>query len=152
MKQELYLLAEDREYIAQRIDELEQEILDMGPEFHDALYQSNETWHDNAPFDAARDKQSVLAAEQQKLRRILREATLIKKTSKKGTVQIGSYVELSDGSRYRVAGDWTHKAGKHADGVTWISCQAPLAVALISKKVGDLVRLGKTVLTITSCT
>lgn len=152
MKQELYLLSEDREYIAKRIDELEQEILNMGPEFHDALCQSSETWHDNAPFDAARDKQSVLAAEQQKLRRIIREATLVKEVSEKGRVQIGSFVELSDGSRYRIAGDWTHKAGKHDDGVTWISCRAPLAVSMIRRQVGDMVQVGRSELTIASCT
>lgn len=63
MQKELIILDEDKEWMRRRIAELEKQIRDLGTEFYDALNQSSETWHDNAPFDALRDRQSVLAAE-----------------------------------------------------------------------------------------
>lgn len=63
MAQELLILPEDLAYAVQRRHELERQIKALGPEFSDVFTQSSETWHDNAPFEAVRDKQSVLAAE-----------------------------------------------------------------------------------------
>ena len=74
MKQEFIILEEDKAWARQRIAWLEQAILDLGPEFHDVFNQSSETWHDNAPFDALRDRQSVLDAELQQLKRIMRRS------------------------------------------------------------------------------
>ena len=62
MTKELVLLDEDREYARRRIAELQKEIQELGPEFYEVFNQSSETWHDNAPFDALRDRQSLLDA------------------------------------------------------------------------------------------
>lgn len=56
---ELIILDEDKKAARQRIAELEAEILSLGPEFYEVFNQSSETWHDNAPFDALRDRQSA---------------------------------------------------------------------------------------------
>lgn len=143
MTHEIYLLPEDREYIIQRIAELESEIQGLGPEFQDVFTQSSETWHDNAPFDALRDKQSTLAAELDHLRKLLRHSTLDIPRKKRGTVGVGDTVLLDNGKRYLIAGDWTHKAGQHADGTFWVSCHTPIAKAVIGYRVGDRIEFGK---------
>lgn len=145
---EYYLLSEDREYAIARIRELEAAIQDLGPEFQDVFTQSSETWHDNAPFDALRDRQSTLAAELDHLRKLLRQSTLVKPKKRRGTVGIGDTVILDNGKRYRIAGDWTHKAGHHIDGTYWVSCHAPAAKALIGRGLHDKVMVGSVCSTI----
>ena len=76
MTHEVYLLPEDREWAEQPILALEEEIQQLGPEFNDVFTQSSETWHDNAPFEAVRDRQSVLAAELYQLRTLIRHSRL----------------------------------------------------------------------------
>ena len=48
----LRILDEDRELAEVRMAELERLIQELGPEFHVALTQSSESWHDSALFDA----------------------------------------------------------------------------------------------------
>lgn len=139
---EPYLLPEDREAAEARIAELERHIQELGEDFRDAFSQSSETWHDNSPFEAVRDKQSMYAAELHQLRTLLRGSTLIPPKRKRGCVVIGSVVTLQEGRAYKIAGDWTHRVGKHANGVFYVSSLAPVAQALLGKKVGDSVTLG----------
>ncbi len=143
MKREYYLLPEDRLYAEARISELEHMIQGLGPDFNDAFAQSSETWHDNSPFEAVRDKQAMYAAELHKLRTLIRESTLTPPKTKRGAAGVGSVVTLDNGSKYRIAGDWTHKAGSHDDGVIWMSREAPLAAAMLAKRVGEPVMLGR---------
>lgn len=139
---EYYLLAEDREYAIARIRELETAIQDLGPEFQDVFTQSSETWHDNSPFDALRDRQSTLAAELDHLRKLIRHSTLAKPKKRRGTVGVGDIVTLDNGKRYRIAGDWTHKAGHHVDGTYWVSRHTPIAEQLLGNRVGGEVTIG----------
>ncbi len=148
MKHEVYLLPEDREFAEKRIIELDKEIQNLGPDFNDAFSQSSETWHDNSPFEAVRDKQSMLAAELHKLRTLVRTATLAPPKAKRGTIAIGNVVTLSNGSRYKIAGDWTHQAGHHVDDMHIVSRHAPIALALLGKKKGSAVAFGNTEATI----
>jgi transcription elongation GreA/GreB family factor len=150
MTRELTLLDEDKADARQRIAELEKEIRELGPEFYEVFNQSSETWHDNAPFDALRDRQSLLDAELQKLRQILRDSLPGVPPQPKNKVGIGSRVELGSGRRYFIAGDWTPLAGQSRDGSLVVSCQAPLAVELIGKKVGASVTIGGKAVIITA--
>ena len=147
MKQDMIILDEDKTWARERVAELEQQIQALGPEFYDVFNQSSETWHDNAPFDALRDRQSVLDAELQRLRSVLRNSLPSVPKQKKGTVGIGSSVELiqkgGNGKKYYVAGDWTPHAGQEVDGIIKISTQSPLAQQLLGKKPGDMVRVGR---------
>ena len=143
MSHDIYLLPIDRAYAEARITVLEKEIQDLGPDFNDAFTQSSETWHDNSPFEAVRDKQSMLAAELHKLRTLVRHATLTPPKAKRGTVGIGHTVELADGNKYQIAGDWTHQAGHHQDGMHTVSCHTLIAKALLGKKVGDEVKVAR---------
>ncbi len=137
MPQDIYLLPEDRDWAERRIVALTDEIQQLGPEFNDVFTQSSETWHDNAPFEAVRDRQSVLAAELHHLRTLIRHSTLTPPKKKRGTIGIGDTVILANGARYKIAGDWTHKAGHHSDGVTWVSRKTPIAAAAIGRKSGE---------------
>lgn len=137
MQKELVILDEDKAYIRRRIAELEKEIQDLGPEFYEVFNQSSETWHDNAPFDALRDRQSVLDAELQTLRRTLRNSAVRVPKPPKGRVGIGSIVYLSDDRTFFIAGDYTPYAGQTRNGVVVISCQTSLAQKLLGRKVGE---------------
>lgn len=143
MKSELIILDEDKAYMRTRIAELEAAIQALGPEFYEVFNQSSETWHDNAPFDALRDRQSLLDAELQNLRRILRESMPKVPSQVRDRVGIGAVVRLSDGRAYFIAGDWTPYAGAQRNDAIVMSRQAPLATRLIGKKVGDSVLIGK---------
>jgi transcription elongation GreA/GreB family factor len=148
MTKELVLLDQDREYARLRIAELQKEIQDLGPEFYEVFNQSSETWHDNAPFDALRDRQSLLDAELQKLRQILRDSLPGEPVREKRKVSVGATIELSDGRRYFIAGDWTFRAGQLHDGAVVVSCQAPLAKALLGKTTNEEVMFGNRTTTI----
>lgn len=150
MQKTLVILEKDAHYALQRIAELEKAIQDLGPAFNNVFNQSSETWHDNAPFDALRDHQSVLNAELQQLRQIMKNRVLKLPPVKKGVVGIGSRVTLSDDKRYLIAGDWTPRAGQVDDGWIVISAQAPLALALRGKRMGDVVPIGRRTLSIVS--
>lgn len=146
MKRALVIVDIDKQWARARIAELEKAIQDLGPEFYDVFNQSSETWHDNAPFDALRDRQSVLDAELQQLRSVLRESLPTVPKPKRNTVSVGSIVTVDDKkgkSRiYEIAGDWTYRAGQAFDGRIVVSTGAPIAKEMIGKKVGDEINFG----------
>lgn len=139
------LLPEDRAWIEAKLSELQAKIKDLGPEFHEVLNQSSETWHDNAPFDAVRDKQSLIYAEFSHLKYILLNSQRVVPRVN-GRVEIGSHVTLTKKDRehiYFIAGDWTHQTGErnHA-GATVVTAKSPLALELLGKKIGDETEFG----------
>lgn len=140
-----YILEEDKALARQRIAAIEREILKMGPAFHEALNQTSETWHDNAPFDALREKQAVLAAELQNLKEALGKSAPSLPHADGRKVTIGSRVHLQDASRkshhYLLAGHWTYRLGEFVDNHMVISCQSPLGSSLLGKKIGAAVTL-----------
>jgi len=146
MQKELIILDEDKAWAKARIAELEKTIQDLGPEFYDVFNQSSETWHDNAPFDALRDRQSVLDAELQQLKAILRNSLPGVPRPQDGYIGIGSEVVVEDeaGARkhYFIAGDWTPLAGQMRGMATVVSRNAPLATKLLDKWIGAEVILG----------
>lgn len=149
MARELIILDEDKAWIRARIAELEREIQALGPEFYEVFNQSSETWHDNAPFDALRDRQSVLDAELQNLRGVLRSSLPSVPRQKKGVIGIGSIVALKDRKgrekSYKIAGDWTPLAGQRHGEHTVISTGSPLAQQLIGRRDHELTNFGQIV-------
>jgi len=140
-QKELYIVPEDKIWLESRIAELEKLIQDLGPDFYDVFNQSSETWHDNAPFDALRDKQSVLFAEYTKLKEIRQKAALNLPKKRKSLVNIGSTIIINNQS-YFIAGDWTPHAGTTINETIIISAQSPLGSDALGKKVFDATRFG----------
>ncbi|MGH7196617.1 MAG: GreA/GreB family elongation factor [Candidatus Saccharimonadales bacterium] len=144
VSEKIYVLEADKAWARARIDQLEREILELGPEFHIALNQSTETWHDNAPFDALRDKQALLVAEQQSLKAILFKAHVSVPNPKANLIGIGSKVTVQSGAKihtYAIVGHWSPRVGEVEDGAMVVSCVSPLAAALLGAKVGQTVTL-----------
>lgn len=143
---EIIILDEDKQWARARIAELDAAIQALGPEFYEVFNQSSETWHDNAPFDALRDRQSVLDAERQHLKAVLRASAPAVPRQWPDQVGIGSQVEITDASGetsyYFVAGDWTAFSGQEKAGARVMSRNAPLAGRLLGKKVGAQVIVG----------
>ena len=134
------LLPRDKLWIEVRIEELQTQIKDLGPEFHEVLNQSSETWHDNAPFDAVRDKQSLLYAEYSHLKYILLNSEPIKKPAEISAVLIGHKISISKNGKtrsYFVAGDWSHNVSQDFDGAIVVTAQSPLAKAILGKTIGE---------------
>lgn len=140
-QKELYIVPEDKVWLGNRIAELEKQIQDLGPDFYDVFNQSSETWHDNAPFDALRDKQSVMFAEYSKLKSVRQHAALTLPKKRKDLVNIGSTVIINTKS-YFIAGDWTPHAGATINEKIIISAQSPLGCEVLGKKVFDKTRFG----------
>lgn len=143
MLKEIVILDDDKAFARARIAELEKEILSLGPEFYEVFNQSSETWHDNAPFDALRDRQSLLDAELQQLRQTLRMSALAIPRPKRGVAGYGSTVLLDNGRKYFIAGEWTPHAGQVKDEAIVVSSNAPVAQQLFGKKVGSEVLAGR---------
>lgn len=142
----LVILDEDKDWARARIAELEAAIMALGPEFYDAFNQTSETWHDNAPFEIVRDRQTMLDTERQHLNGILKRSLVSVPKQRKGRVGIGSIVTLRNSKgqlkTFKIAGDWTPHASKVIDGAMIVSCQAPIAQALLGKKVGEATQFG----------
>ncbi len=141
MTKELIILDDDLRWLEARIKELEININDLGPDFYDALNQSSETWHDNAPFDALRDKQSVLFAELTQLRKLRLQRSLQKPSPTRDTANIGATVILDQHIIF-IAGDWTYRSGKKYGDALVVSAASPIALAVIGKKVGETTDFG----------
>lgn len=136
-QKELMILHSDRQYIVDRIEELDREIRALGPEFQDVFNQSSETWHDNAPFDALRDRQALLDAERHGLKKILWNSVVIQPSTEHDTIGIACVVELeAEGqapTRLFIAGDWNPFVGHEKHGARIISKTAPLVENFIGK-------------------
>jgi len=139
MARELYILPADKTWAKNRIQELDKEIQELGPEFYDVFNQSSETWHDNAPFDALRDRQSVLFAEVSHLKAIIRDSLPSVPKLRKDVVGIGTIVTLEHNGKQKrllIGGDWTYRSGRNVGDATVVSCQAPIGQAVMRKKGG----------------
>lgn len=146
---QLQVTKQDRIYAENRIQEIEQAILDLGEDFRDAFTQSSETWHDNSPFEAVRDKQSILAAELQSLRNIIATSTTcVAKTTK--TAGIGNDVTVVSKTshkqmKYRLGGDWTPHPGKNCplSNTVSISRTSPIGKEIFGEQVGHCFKFQK---------
>jgi transcription elongation GreA/GreB family factor len=143
---EMIILDDDKAWAKRRVAELNAEIQALGPEFYEVFNQSSETWHDNAPFDALRDRQSVLDAERQHLKQILQASAPTVPRQWPNQVGIGFRIEVtsSDGTirHYFIAGDWTPFSGQVKDGAIVMSRNAPLATNFLGKRRGEQVTIG----------
>jgi len=134
------ILGEDLDLLNERVKDLEKQIFALGEDFNEAVNQSSETWHDNAPFDVVRDRQTLLNSELRILRILRGEVSRahVKKTNK---VAIGAKVELIGPRTLKVmvGGHWVGR--QKVDGYTLVSCESPVGKMLLGKKLLDTVDL-----------
>lgn len=137
----MQILEDDLALLDKRIAEIEERVKKMGPEFHEAFNQSSETWHDNAVFENARDRQDLLESELQELWHVRQRAKVVK-PKKSEKVQIGCKVTLEYNGKTQklyIVGDWSDRIGQKVGGFTVASKKAPLVTACLGKKAGDII-------------
>lgn len=134
------ILEEDYILLNERIKILEKQMFELGEDFAHAVNQSSETWHDNAPFDAVRDRQSILHFELTKLR-VIRKETIKTKPIVSKKIQIGSRVILEGPKilRVMIGGNWIGR--EEVDGYKLVSYESPVAMKILGKKLGDEIEL-----------
>jgi len=94
---------------------------------------------ENSEYIDAKEAQDKLESRIFELEKIIRNAVLIKKSSQKNIVNIGSTIEVQKGLktfRYTIVG--SHEANPEAN---LISNESPLGKAFLGKKVGDVVEI-----------
>jgi len=153
MPEPILILEADQLLAHQKIAEIEQALRDMGPEIAEALDQSSETWHDNAPFEVLRDRRSAYLNDITNIKAILGNATKQVPRTKRGVAGVGSTVEVRNARTgkthcYYIAGDWTLRTGELHEGAVVISRQSPLGRALLGKRAGDAAAFNNQSLTV----
>lgn len=96
---------------------------------------------ENAEYDAARDRQSIVEGRIAELENILQNSTIIQKTDRKDQAGIGSiveYIDLSDNHTYTVTIMGSHDANPFENK---ISNESPLAKAIYDAKIGQEVEV-----------
>lgn len=94
---------------------------------------------ENSEYADAKEAQSKLESRIFELEEIIRNAVLIKKSTKKDTVHIGSTVEVQKGLKtfkYTIVGSQEAKPEANL-----ISNESPLGRAFLGKRVGDTVEI-----------
>jgi len=127
----------EKDAIEARISALRAEDAVATEELADATHNGAETWHDNAAFDAAKDKKNIAQAGLGKLLTLLRQAEVVEPIDNIEVAQIGSsvvYLDEDSGQtqEIKLAGDgaWL------MDG-EWASIHAPIGQLLLGAKVGE---------------
>ena len=127
------------EYLAieRRIAVLRSEDVQATQELADATNNGAETWHDNAAFDAAKDKKNIATLGLARLEALYKQAKIIEPPENPKKVEIGTcvnYIDEETGKQHSIclAGDAAWLMSED-----WASVQAPLGKALHKAKVGD---------------
>ena len=103
----------------------------------DALTQSSETWHDNAPLDVARLSWEISSKRLREVNDILSNASIVSKTNEL-TVSIGKRIKiLIDNQNIQEIQIWWYQTP-----IKWrVSYNAPIIVPLIGKEIWDIVEV-----------
>ena len=96
MKRQPKFLPEDYNILLQKIAELEGKVSQAGQEMGAMTEQSSESYHDNAPYDIARQQFDNLAEELGQLIVVRNQAIVVDKPNSNKTVQIGHTVIIED--------------------------------------------------------
>lgn len=103
----------------------------------EALQQSSETWHDNAPLDVARQTGELASKKLREVQDILSSSTIVDRIPiHPQTVSIGAKVTFSiDGDN-----EQSYIIGGYQTEIPWrVSYNAPIIRPLIGKRVGDII-------------
>jgi transcription elongation GreA/GreB family factor len=135
-----------------KIVETEKRLVEAGKEIGEAVNQSSETWHDNAPFEVARDNVKLIDRQLQSLMSLVQDARIVN-VNESNEVAIGSLVETKNQFEVKGHSEWyligsywvpnnTENSGSFEDPIL-MSYHSPLAKVMLGKKAGDKVTFGK---------
>jgi transcription elongation factor GreA len=94
---------------------------------------------ENAAYDEAKENQAFIEGKIAELEKLISSAKIIKKQENKGWVQVGSFVNLSDGKnnyRYEIVGEEEANPLENR-----LSFKSPLGSALLNKPQGAQVEI-----------
>ena len=136
----------ETQYLTQeRLEELKKELNELKTvrraEVAERLKRAKELGDlsENSEYIEAREEQSQLENEIFELEEMIRNASVIHKSGKTGTVQIGSTITVSkDGKEYKYTIVGSNEANPSAG---LISNESPLGLAFYHKKVGETVKI-----------
>lgn len=125
------------EAIERRIALLRSEDEQATQELAEATNNGAETWHDNAAFDAAKDKKNIATLSLTRLEALYKQAKIIEPSENPKKVEIGmcvTYFNEDAGQEHSVclAGDAAWLMDEN-----WASVKAPLGIALLGARVGE---------------
>ena len=140
MAQEVILTKEGKEELEKRLEYLK---LTKRAEITERIKVAREfgDLSENAEYDAAKNEQAQIEGEILEIEAKLKYAVIIKNDAEKGKVSLGSKVEIEeietgDVMTYEIVG--TTEADVEQERISNVS---PVGNALLSKKVGDIVKV-----------
>lgn len=136
-----YLLPHEVNMLARQLEDTEIELRRLGELKNEAMHQSSETWHDNAPADAIRHEAQVFLKKRSRLSQILTNRSVLDyPTPSTPFATIGSRVTLSlNGSEPFEIYIVGVQPGEDGNGELDVcSYRAPLAKAVIGKVNGEI--------------
>ena len=140
MSEKVILTEEGFQQLEKRLDELK---FVKRPEITERIKVAREfgDLSENAEYDAAKNEQAMIEGEILEIEEKLKYAVIIKETTKKGTVSLGSKVDLLDedlGEKmtYEIVG--TTEADVE---LGRISNESPIGNALLGRKAGDVIKV-----------
>lgn len=142
----VYLLPHEFDLMAERFRLLEEKHEVVAEIFAEAMGQSSESWHDNAPADAARDEAGTISWEVRQLAYIARNHQIVNFPEPESVIaSIGSRVTLAIGSGEPFSIDIIGVSlfGRNVEDpdqdVDLVTYKAPLAHSVLGHKAGEIV-------------
>ena len=140
MAEEVILTKEGKEELEKRLEYLK---VEKRAEITERIKVAREfgDLSENAEYDAAKNEQAMIEGEILEIEEKLSRAVIIKETAKKGTVSLGSKVDLFDEDlgevmTYEIVG--TTEADVE---LGRISNESPIGNALLGRKAGDTIKV-----------
>ncbi len=127
----MIILKEDYDLVKNRIKQIKLELRELASEFREALNQSSETWHDNAPWDAAKSQEAVLLVELEELEKVIKSSR-VHKLSESSPIGKTHEVKFNDKCmKIFLAGDFSLRNGTKVNDHIVVTTSSPIARALL---------------------
>jgi len=127
----LYLTQEELDQFTTKVIKKEKELQEATLAIWEATSQSSETWHDNAPFDIARENAALLNMQYKAMIQQLQGVVVVKSNNVQDKVVFGTKIELE----INLTTKKTFVIGWISDVAKWvISSVSPLGEAILWKK------------------
>ena len=122
---------------------------DLGRQMGEAMQQSSETWHDNAPAEAISNESKTLASSAEKTMQVINDGQIFEYDASSEVISLGSMVSVTYGNDTEivklfvtgVVRELPLSLQEKYDGqdVDCVTISSPVGKAIFDKKVGDVV-------------